>query len=48
MLIIDSYAIMEDCNEFDTGMAEPKLENLWSNPFVFSITIKYLKYKKIC
>ena len=37
---------MKDCNKFDTGMAEPKLENLWSNPFVFSSTIKYLKYKK--
>ena len=36
---------MKDCNKFDTGMAEPKLENLWSNPFVFSSTIKYLKYK---
>ena len=37
---------MKDCNNLDTGMAEPKLENLWSNPFVFSSTIKYLKYKK--
>ena len=36
---------MKDCNKF-TGMAEPKVENLWSNPFVFSSTIKYLKYKK--
>ena len=35
------------CNKFDTGMAEPKLENLWSNPFVFSSTIKYLKYKNL-
>ena len=37
---------MKDCNKFDMGMAEPKLENLWSNPFVFSSTIKYWKYKK--
>ena len=45
-IIIYPNATMKDCNKFDTGMAEPKLENLWSNPFVFSSTIKYLKYKK--
>ena len=37
---------MEECNIFDTGMAEPKLENWWPHPFVFFITMKYLKYKK--
>ena len=46
-IIIYPNATMKDCNEFDTGMAGPKSENLWSNPFVFSSTIKYLKYKKI-
>ena len=45
-IIIYPNATMKDCNEFDTGMAGPKSENLWSNPFVFSSTIKYLKYKK--
>ena len=44
--IINSYATIKECNKFDTGMAEPKLENLWSNPFVFPIAMKYLKYKK--
>ena len=44
-IIIYPNATMKDCNKFDTGMAEPKLENLWSTPFVFSSTIKYLKYK---
>ena len=46
-IIIYPNATMKDCNKFDTGMTEPKLENLWSNPFVFSSTIKYLKYKKM-
>ena len=26
--IMNSYAIIKECNKFDTGMAEPKLENL--------------------
>ena len=32
---------MKECNtlNFDTGMAEPKVNNLWPNPFVFFITI---------
>ena len=46
-IIIYPNATMKDCNKFDKGMAEPKLENLWSNPFVFSSTIKYLKYNMI-
>ena len=46
-IIIYPNATMKDCNKFDTGMTEPKVENLWSNPFVFSSTIKYLKYKKM-
>ena len=45
-ILIYPNATMKDCNKFDTGMAEPKLENLLSNPFVFSSTIKYLKYKE--
>ena len=45
-IIIYPNATMRYCNKFDTGMAEPKLENLWSNPFVFSSTMKYLKYIK--
>ena len=32
--IINSYAIMKECNAFDTGMDAHKLENLWPNPFV--------------
>ena len=42
-IMIYPNATMKDCYKFDTGMAEPKLENLWSNPFVFSSTLKYLK-----
>ena len=45
-IIIYPKATMRYCNKFDSGMAETKLENLWSNPFVFSSAIKYLKYKK--
>ena len=38
--IIKLYAIFRECNKFDTGIAEPKLENVWPNSFVILLQLK--------